>query len=112
MLTPHPRRDGASSHTAVRMSQPLVRVFRDERDREWEVRAIRDELTERRRKCLPAPELAEGWLLFTSGEERRRLFPLPPGWFAASEKLLSRWVSDLSDAPLVGRFGCAVNPPA
>lgn len=80
------------------MEQPLVRVFRDDGDREWEVRAIRAEFTERRRSCLASPQLADGWLLFTSGEERRRFFPFPPGWFAASEQVLGRWVADVPSA--------------
>lgn len=84
------------------MEQPVVRVFRDEYDREWEVRAISDDLTERRRRCFATPELANGWLLFTSGNERRRLFPYPAGWFAADEKVLSRWVEDVSDALPLG----------
>jgi hypothetical protein len=85
------------------MGHPLVRSFRDEFDREWEVRAIQEELTEGRRRFLPSPELAHGWLLFTRGEERRRLHPLPPGWYVASEELLSRWVEDATQAPPAGQ---------
>jgi hypothetical protein len=76
------------------MAHPLVRSFRDDFDREWEVRAVQEELTERRRQLLPRPELAEGWLLFTSSAERRRLYPLPPGWYVASDELLTRWCDE------------------
>jgi hypothetical protein len=75
-----------------------VRIFRDELNREWEVRAVRDTLTERRARLLPRPELANGWLLFCLGEERRRLAPLPPGWFVASDVQLTRWCDDAEPA--------------
>jgi hypothetical protein len=71
-----------------------VRTFRDGLNREWEVWAIREQLTERRTRLLPRPELANGWLLFTSGDERRRLDILPPGWTLASEAVLCRWCDD------------------
>ena len=36
------------------------------------------------------PGRAEGWLTFTSGDERRRLSPIPDGWQNASDALLRR----------------------
>jgi hypothetical protein len=75
-----------------------IRIFRDELNREWEVRAVREDLTERRMRLLPRPELANGWLLFRLGEERRRLAPLPPGWFVASDVQLTRWCDDAEPA--------------
>ena len=77
-------------------SERGVRTFRDGEDRVWEVRAIQEQLTERRTRLLPRPELANGWLLFTSGEERRRFDALPPGWTLASDALLCRWCEDAS----------------
>lgn len=71
-----------------------MRTFRDSENREWEVRAIQEQLTERRTRLLPRPELAGGWLLFTSGEERRRFDALPPGWILANDALLCRWCED------------------
>jgi hypothetical protein len=76
----------------------IVRIFRDELNREWEVRAVRECLTERRMRLLPRPELANGWLLFRLGEERRRLAPLPPGWFVATDVQLTRWCDDAEPA--------------
>jgi hypothetical protein len=70
-----------------------LRTFRDERDREWEVRAIRPQQADRRRHLI-ADDLANGWLLFTLGMERRRLAPLPPGWHQATETQLVRWCAD------------------
>jgi hypothetical protein len=74
-----------------------VRTFRDELNREWEVRAVREPLTERRARLL-RPEHVHGWLLFCLGEERRRLAPLPPGWFVASDVQLTRWCDDAEPA--------------
>ena len=70
-----------------------LRTFRDERDQEWEVRAIKPPPTDRRRRLI-ADDFANGWLLFTLGMERRRLAPLPPGWHQASETQLVRWCAD------------------
>jgi hypothetical protein len=81
-----------------------VRTFRDSDNREWEVRAIQGQLTERRTRLLPRPELAQGWLLFTCGDERRRFDVLPPGWILASDSLLCRWCEDASPViPLESR---------
>lgn len=54
-------------------------------------------LAERRRNrgelriALP-PRLATGWLAFECGDERRRLAPIPEGWFELSEdRLRALW---------------------
>lgn len=80
----------------VTASERDVRTFRDDGNREWEVRAIQEQLTERQARLLPRPELAQGWLLFTCGEERRRYETLPPGWSLATDALLRRWCDDAS----------------
>lgn len=67
-----------------------VRSFRDERDLEWEVRAITPARHDRRAPVVRADH-ANGWLLFTLGLERRRLAPPPPGWDQASELQLKQW---------------------
>lgn len=68
----------------------VVRAFRDARDMEWEVRAIKPATRDRRAPVVRADH-ANGWLLFTLGLERRRLAPLPPGWDQASEDDLKAW---------------------
>ncbi len=54
------------------------RAFKDSDGREWEVGDV-----------VPSqwvgPTLAGGWLAFQSGEDRRRLAPLPLYWAAAPE---------------------------
>lgn len=78
---------------------PLLRVFRDDFGREWEVRAVAEELASDRVRGVPNPALTLGALIFDSGEERRRLMPLPPGWYIASDELLSRWCENALAAP-------------
>ena len=73
-----------------------MRTFQDGENRVWEVRAVQEQLTERRTRLLPRPELANGWLLFTCGDQRRRFDALPPGWTLASDALLCRWCEDAS----------------
>ena len=68
----------------------LPRAFRDERGMTWEVRAIRPATKDRRAPVVRA-DLANGWLLFTLGLERRRRAPLPSSWREASEEQLEDW---------------------
>ena len=103
-----PRTRGHERPAGVTASERRVRTFRDDGNREWEVRAIREQLTERQVRLLPRPELAEGWLLFTCGDERRRYEMLPPGWSLAPEALLRRWCDDASPVvPFKRRSGMA-----
>ena len=71
-----------------------VLAFTDETDRAWEVREIRDPILPERRKLLLRNEYSGGWLLFVSGEERRRLAPFPAGWRLADAARLRCWVQD------------------
>ncbi|HEX6041648.1 hypothetical protein [Longimicrobium sp.] len=38
-----------------------------------------------RRRRVMHPHLQGGWICFTAGEEKRRLYPPPEGWEAASD---------------------------
>lgn len=71
-----------------------VLVFTDESDRSWEVHEIRDPVLPDRRNRFLRSEYTQGWLLFVSGEERRRLAPYPPGWRFADAARLRCWVND------------------
>lgn len=42
------------------------------------------------RRNRPAAISEEGWLVFESGSERRRLMPIPPGWEIRSDADLER----------------------
>ena len=78
----------------TRDTNAWVLVFTDESDRQWEVHEIRDpDLPGRRNRYLRS-EYSAGWLLFVSGDERRRLAPYPPGWRFADAARLRCWVND------------------
>jgi hypothetical protein len=92
---------------------PQVYAFTDTQHRGWEVRAIRDPLLPARRARYLDPAYAEGWLLFTSGEERRRYAPLPADWTSASPTQLCQWCSDatvVATPPTAARQAVAPAP--
>jgi hypothetical protein len=76
-----------------------VLVFTDESDRAWEVHEIRDPILPERRNRFLRGEYSAGWLLFMSGDERRRLAPYPPGWRFADASRLRCWVNDALPVP-------------
>lgn len=78
---------------------PQVFAFTDAEARSWEVRAIRDPLLPERRARFLNPAYSAGWLLFTSGSERRRFAPLPPDWSSASEAQLRQWCAGATLVP-------------
>jgi hypothetical protein len=71
-----------------------VLVFTDESHRSWEVHEIRDPVLPDRRNRFLRSEYSAGWLLFVSGDERRRFAPYPPGWRFADAARLRCWVND------------------
>jgi hypothetical protein len=83
---------------------PKVFAFTDAEDRSWEVRAIRDPLLPERRARFLNPAYSDGWLLFTSGTERRRYAPLPADWSTASETQLRQWCSGATPVPPLQNF--------
>jgi hypothetical protein len=75
-----------------------VPTFLDEGLRQWEVREIRQPLLPNRIGLLAPPEFSTGWLLFSSGAERRRFAPLPAGWRDAPEAQLRQWCANAAPA--------------
>ena len=68
-----------------------MRTFVDEGGKEWEVREINvPALAVVPRRLLPHPEYAEGWLLFSCGEERRRIAPFPADWLSLPTLVLAQ----------------------
>jgi hypothetical protein len=67
------------------------RSFSDPEGRTWQAWKVdpREHLDwpERARRHLPTP-MAEGWLCFEAGDEKRRLQPVPAGWEEGSEEEL------------------------
>lgn len=79
---------------------PLVRSFRDYFGREWEASVVRMRRADDRPRASVNPALVDDdSLLFTSSAERRALSPLPPGWYVASDELLSRWCENATPVP-------------
>lgn len=59
------------------------RTFRDPEGREWQawdVVPVRDGAPGARSQNFLPQEMAEGWLCFEAGDQKRRLSPLPPDW--------------------------------
>ena len=77
-----------------------LRRFTDPAGTEWEVWDVRPE--EAHRALVPNAELEEGWLVFQSRSEKRRLCPIPPEWETCSPERLS----------LLSRIAPAVQPRA
>jgi hypothetical protein len=86
----------------TRDANAWVLVFTDESDRAWEVHEIRDPFLSDRRNRFLRSEFSAGWLLFVSGEERRRLAPYPPGWRFADAARLRCWVNDALPVRAIG----------
>ena len=53
------------------------------------------------RRGAVARALGDGWLAFQSGEHRRRLAPIPPGWEGADAATLVRYLR--AAAPVAAR---------
>ena len=67
-----------------------MRQFRDAAGVEWQVyQTERTVAAERRRDHLLPAEYREGWLVFESANEKRRLAPVPAGWSELPGELLS-----------------------
>lgn len=71
-----------------------LREFTDQQGRNWQVWATYPgSRGERVRQ-----DLADGWLTFISGKERRRLIRVPKEWDSASEDDLRAWLGRALDA--------------
>ena len=72
-----------------------MRTFVDESGTEWEVREIHvPTLAVVPRRHLPHPEFAEGWLLFSTARERRRVAPVPADWMTRPSTELCTWCAN------------------
>ena len=88
-----------------------MRSFFDEDGVRWEVREICDPaLSLIPARQLRRPEFANGWLLFTTDDgRRRRLAPYPSDWHASSDGELRSW---WSRALVVGLLSSPSGPGA
>ena len=88
------------------------REFRDDRGITWLVWEVHPTTAERRRTRVAIPpdykerrihrkvrvpldeHFAGGWLVFTTGGERRRLSPIPGDWAQGSDDQLRTWCNE------------------
>ena len=88
------------------------REFRDDRGITWMVWEVHPTMAERRRTAVPIPpdykerrlnhearvpvaeHFAQGWLVFRTSGERRRLAPIPNDWALGSEAQLRTWCAE------------------
>ena len=60
--------------------------FQDEHGRYWTVWEVHLKVT-----ATVHPDFRNGWIVFESDDEKRRLAPIPTGWEKATEPMLRRW---------------------
>ncbi len=73
-----------------------LRTFTDRAGVEWQVWDVRPE--EAYRALVPSADLENGWLVFQSPTEKRRLCPVPDDWETCPQErlyLLSRVASSV-----------------
>lgn len=97
------------------------REFCDARGITWIVWEVQPTLAERRRTRVPIPpnekerrlgapvrvpvpeRFADGWLVFKTAGERRRLAPIPGSWAEGGEDQLRLWCDEASPTVLWSR---------
>jgi hypothetical protein len=81
--------------------------FVDSKGRDWAVREVKDpNLANIPRHLLTQPEFAEGWLLFETPGEKRRLAPYPDDWTHLSVKQLEESCKHASRVDPVPSSSC------
>ncbi len=68
-----------------------------------------EERRKRRDRRFRRARTPAAWLAFASPTEKRRIYPIPQGWDAASEEDLRRWCSEALPPPV---FIDWVDPPS
>ena len=72
---------------------------RDIADRRADPRPKRERRTRRELRVRMDPELANGWLVFESAHEKRRLHPIPERWASLDEDALVTLLREAAPAP-------------
>ena len=104
------RSDFTDVHTPVALM--AHREFRDDRGITWMVWEVHPTMAERRRTPVAIPpdskerrlnhrarvpvddRFAQGWLVFRTSGERRRLVPIPSDWESGSDESLRTWCAE------------------
>jgi hypothetical protein len=70
-------------------------------ERRFGARNKRDRRTHEQLRVQMDDGMAEGWLVFESADEKRRLHPIPPDWNSSSDDELARLCSSADAAARV-----------
>lgn len=73
------------------------RAITDPQGRTWHVRSVFPSTIHHTPACMP-PDYRAGWLAFESGEMKRRLAPIPPGWDLAPDDVLRALLENATEA--------------
>jgi hypothetical protein len=80
-------------------TRPTIIDRRAGHDRRRGVRHRVDRRTKSEPRVAVEPEYRDGWLAFQSGDEWRRLAPIPPGWDALSDAELRVLLRQAGEGP-------------
>jgi hypothetical protein len=89
---------GRAERDNLKRNETQSRVFHDEANVRWTTIAVYPSTS----KSLSSP-YQSGWLSFDSGNETRRLAPIPEGWTTMPEDELRRLCRQAAVAPKRGR---------
>lgn len=68
--------------------------FQDESGRNWTAWEVHLSGT-----ATIHPNLRDGWIVFESGDDKRRLAPIPVNWTAATKSMLRHWCHEAEMVP-------------
>jgi len=78
---------------------PTTAERRDARERHEGALQTEERRTRRQLRVRMDGGLAQGWLVFESAAEKRRLRPIPPGWTEQTDEELARLCGTAEMAP-------------
>jgi hypothetical protein len=96
--TPRKGRPRPTEEERIAVAVPAHRVFIDSDGIRWDAFAVHPSSEISNRARLPDP-YQSGWLSFDSGQERRRLSPVPDDWRTISEDGLRALCSKAESVP-------------
>ncbi len=82
---------------------PHAAERRDGPERRVDVRGKRERRVRQELRIRMASDLAQGWLVFESAHEKRRLRPIPDGWAERTDGELSALLIEAVPAPHTSR---------
>jgi hypothetical protein len=95
--------DAHGVHWQVWSVLPSSADRRDLPDRRTDQRTQRERRTRRELRVRMEPGMANGWLVFESAHEKRRLYPIPEAWASLDDASLAALLQQAVRAPHVSR---------